>query len=45
MVVIKALDMFKKMDDETYENFWKEFSTKLAPSLLCYVIVRRVYEI
>jgi len=49
VVVVKALDMFKKMDDETYENFWKEFSTKLAPNLLCYVIVRRqggrVYKI
>ena len=22
--------MFKKMDDETYESFWKEFSTKLV---------------
>lgn len=29
--------MFKKMDDETYEKFWKEFSTKLA--CVCTVII------
>lgn len=27
-LVRKALDMIKKIDPETYDRFWKEFSTK-----------------
>lgn len=28
-LVRKALDMFKKMDEETYLKFWEEFSTNI----------------
>ena len=28
-LVRKALDMFKKMDAEDYEKFWKEYSTNI----------------
>lgn len=28
-LVRKVLDMFKKMDKETYDKFWKEFSTNI----------------
>lgn len=27
-LVRKALDMFKKLDEETFKKFWKEYSTK-----------------
>jgi heat shock protein 90kDa beta len=27
-LVRKALDMLKKLDKETYDKFWKEYSTK-----------------
>ncbi|XP_065910732.1 endoplasmin-like [Dysidea avara] len=33
-LVRKALDMFKKMDDETYESFWKEFSTNMKLGIM-----------
>lgn len=29
-LIRKALDLFKKLDPETYEKFWKEYSTKYA---------------
>ena len=28
-LVRKALDMMKKMDEETYEKFWEQFSTNI----------------
>jgi heat shock protein beta len=27
-LIRKALDMFKKLDPETFKKFWKEYSTK-----------------
>ncbi len=33
-LVRKALDMFKKMDAETYKKFWKEYSTNMKLGIL-----------
>lgn len=33
-LIRKALDMFKKMDEETYEAFWKEFGTSIKLGIL-----------
>lgn len=33
-LVRKALDMFKKLDPEVYEKFWKEFGTNLKLGII-----------
>lgn len=33
-LIRKALDMFKKMDEETYVTFWKEFGTSIKLGVL-----------
>ncbi len=35
-LVRKTLDMIKKIADEDYDRFWKEYSTKYVASSLCF---------
>lgn len=42
-LVRKVLDMIKKMDKDTFEDFWKEYSTKLVICVLFFSFVSTQY--